>query len=262
LDMQYLRARYYDSQTGRFASVDPFEGFVEEPITRHRYVYGADNPITYVDPSGAITMSDILASLAILGILAASFQQSYASAAQRASGIKEDVTWSGILVSLSGGSFPNKPIPSFDFGLGATVFSVESSIIPSPTDPGYYRVSDGLVIAVHSNFSLKGLGARKGITPVDFAISAYELKSPAILGIGEGILRGGYITSTIAASVGVEKGTGLGPGYGLQGILMGYAQGNANGYFGSNVHNAALALGIGISIPIGFEYDRVEDIPS
>lgn len=57
---------------GRFASVDPFSGLVELPMSRHRYMYGNANPITYLDPSGEIsmTMNDIAAAGAIFAIFA------------------------------------------------------------------------------------------------------------------------------------------------------------------------------------------------
>jgi len=44
-DMYYLRARYYDPAIGRFLSQDPLPA-------GHSYVYGANNPVRYVDPSG------------------------------------------------------------------------------------------------------------------------------------------------------------------------------------------------------------------
>lgn len=43
--LQYLRARYYDPQTGRFLSRDPLPG-------GHPYAYAGNNPVRYVDPSG------------------------------------------------------------------------------------------------------------------------------------------------------------------------------------------------------------------
>ena len=61
LDLQYLRARYYDPTTGRFISTDPFEGNIEQPVSRHRYLYGNANPVTFSDPSG------LIASVAELG---------------------------------------------------------------------------------------------------------------------------------------------------------------------------------------------------
>jgi RHS repeat-associated protein len=43
--LQYLRARYYDAATGRFASRDPL------PLMQ-RYAYAGGNPVNFVDPSG------------------------------------------------------------------------------------------------------------------------------------------------------------------------------------------------------------------
>ena len=48
----YLRARYYDPQTGRFLTKDPVRGSVRRPARQHAYVYGLNNPLRYRDPSG------------------------------------------------------------------------------------------------------------------------------------------------------------------------------------------------------------------
>jgi RHS repeat-associated protein len=50
--LQYLRARYYDPNLGRFTSTDPREGSLDSPISRHRYLYANDNPLTFFDPTG------------------------------------------------------------------------------------------------------------------------------------------------------------------------------------------------------------------
>jgi RHS repeat-associated protein len=47
-----LRARYYDAETGRFLSQDPFEGTLEQPYSQHLYQYSYSNPVRYTDPSG------------------------------------------------------------------------------------------------------------------------------------------------------------------------------------------------------------------
>ncbi len=49
---QYLNARFYDPETGRFMSEDTYRGTSEEPSTLNYYAYCANNPINYVDPSG------------------------------------------------------------------------------------------------------------------------------------------------------------------------------------------------------------------
>jgi RHS repeat-associated protein len=75
LEMQYLRARYYDATIGRFVSSDSFEGWQDQPMSHHRYIYGNDNPIVFFDPSGA--SADIAlgggsgVAITILNILAA-----------------------------------------------------------------------------------------------------------------------------------------------------------------------------------------------
>ncbi len=48
----YLRARYYDPSLGRFISVDPFLGRLEQPVTQNRYIYVHNNSLLFTDPGG------------------------------------------------------------------------------------------------------------------------------------------------------------------------------------------------------------------
>lgn len=50
--LQYLRARYYDTETGRFNVADTYLGDVSEPLTLNRYTYTVNNPVMHNDPSG------------------------------------------------------------------------------------------------------------------------------------------------------------------------------------------------------------------
>jgi hypothetical protein len=61
--------------TGRFTTTDPFEGFLGDPGTLHRYSYARSNPIAFSDPSGrltnftgAIVVSGLISGLASLAI--------------------------------------------------------------------------------------------------------------------------------------------------------------------------------------------------
>jgi RHS repeat-associated protein len=74
---QYHRARWMDPRAGRFVGTDPFEGFEFEPITLHRYLYAATDPVNQRDPSGLlfadVTIAAYLgtvlqASIAIVGL--------------------------------------------------------------------------------------------------------------------------------------------------------------------------------------------------
>jgi RHS repeat-associated protein len=55
-DQYYMRARYYDSITGRFMGEDPIWG-------TQLYAYSSNNPVRLVDPSGEATMEDFWRAL-------------------------------------------------------------------------------------------------------------------------------------------------------------------------------------------------------
>jgi RHS repeat-associated protein len=51
--LYYYRARYYDPSVGRFLQQDPDPGKLASPSTfLSKYIYGANNPVMYSDPSG------------------------------------------------------------------------------------------------------------------------------------------------------------------------------------------------------------------
>ena len=50
--LQYMNARYYDPNTGRFLSQDSYKGTATEPWTQHLYAYCGNNPVNMVDPTG------------------------------------------------------------------------------------------------------------------------------------------------------------------------------------------------------------------
>ena len=52
LGSHYLRARYYRPNIGRFWTMDTFEGMESDPLSLHKYLYAADNPVNLRDPSG------------------------------------------------------------------------------------------------------------------------------------------------------------------------------------------------------------------
>ena len=52
MGLYYLNARYYNPEDGRFMTEDSYRGEIMNPETGHLYVYCANNPVNYVDPSG------------------------------------------------------------------------------------------------------------------------------------------------------------------------------------------------------------------
>ncbi|MFE6799894.1 RHS repeat-associated core domain-containing protein [Paenibacillus chitinolyticus] len=50
--LQYLRARWYDPNLGRFINEDTYEGQLDNPLSLNLYTYVSNNPLTRIDPSG------------------------------------------------------------------------------------------------------------------------------------------------------------------------------------------------------------------
>ena len=50
--LEYLRARYYNADKGRFFQKDTYLGDITDPLTLNRYAYVKNSPLNYADPSG------------------------------------------------------------------------------------------------------------------------------------------------------------------------------------------------------------------
>ena len=61
--LQYLRARWYDGQVGRFTRADPMTSILNRNGGDNAYVYVSQNPINSVDPSGYFSDNAIVYSL-------------------------------------------------------------------------------------------------------------------------------------------------------------------------------------------------------
>ena len=53
-DLSYYRARYYDSEVGRFVSKDVYVGAVGRPSSHNQFTYVENDPVNLVDPSGNV----------------------------------------------------------------------------------------------------------------------------------------------------------------------------------------------------------------
>ena len=53
--LQYLRARYYQPDTGAFGVADTLLGTVTSPLTLNRYLYCSADPVNFSDPSGHLS---------------------------------------------------------------------------------------------------------------------------------------------------------------------------------------------------------------
>ena len=58
LGLYHLRARHYDPDRGRFMTMDPYPGDIEEPASLHKYLYTFADPVNFIDPSGLAALAE------------------------------------------------------------------------------------------------------------------------------------------------------------------------------------------------------------
>jgi RHS repeat-associated protein len=69
LGFYYLRARYMNPQSGRFQTMDSFEGVIQDPLSLHKYLYANADPVNKLDPTGhyTATMNELGATTSLQG---------------------------------------------------------------------------------------------------------------------------------------------------------------------------------------------------
>jgi len=65
----YLRARWYDSLSGRFNRMDPFTGSPQDPQSLHKYLYCHANPVMNIDPSGMFSLREMFCVAMLAGCI-------------------------------------------------------------------------------------------------------------------------------------------------------------------------------------------------
>jgi RHS repeat-associated protein len=77
LNLYYNRVRYLNSNTGRFWSMDTFEGDDESPLSLHKYLYASADPVDRQDPSGHESLAEISVGVAITSVLSGAAAKAY-----------------------------------------------------------------------------------------------------------------------------------------------------------------------------------------
>jgi len=95
-------ARYYNTMTGRFVSMDPESGIITDPKTLHKYEYAGGDPVNAKDPTGRNT---IAATGIIIGTIAIPAETAEAALAVAiACVLNKAATTLEVLSQTSGGS--------------------------------------------------------------------------------------------------------------------------------------------------------------
>lgn len=69
LGLYYNRARYLSTNHGRFWNADVFEGFQNDPQSLHRYLYAHADPVNGWDPSGYVSLGEMMGKMKISSVI-------------------------------------------------------------------------------------------------------------------------------------------------------------------------------------------------
>jgi len=89
--LYYNRARYMDPTTGTFISMDSYSGSIYDPVSLHKYLYANANPVTYTDPTGYFSFSELMVTQKIQGII---------NSVQMSSGLFKVLRWVNAIVTV------------------------------------------------------------------------------------------------------------------------------------------------------------------
>jgi len=67
--MYYLRARYMRPETGRFWTMDSYEGSADDPATLHKYLYASGDGANNLDPSGHMSIAEAMITVAVAAVI-------------------------------------------------------------------------------------------------------------------------------------------------------------------------------------------------
>jgi RHS repeat-associated protein len=245
LNQYYLRAREYNPSLGRLSSVDPLEGNPMEPMSRHRYLYGNANPVSFSDPSGMfslaeLTVVDLIASIQIGSII----QGLVGNYVTKTSG---NVSWEGIIGTFNASLYPiSSSLPSLlGLSFSGSISAVEafSEVVGNSQAEGKW-----LLFQIGYSFGFSGI-------PVGGSISSFtKLTSPRLFYDVYGGGLGGFVTSGSGSlfTFPFSNQSLSSPLYpNALGLIMGYGYGYSIG------GGAGLSIGIdlqaGVSIPVAYD---------
>jgi RHS repeat-associated protein len=181
----YLRQRFYDTSSGRFGRMDTYEGKLQEPLTLNKYLYAHSNPINLTDPSGLFTLTEVMATSAIIGALVGGSFGAYYGTQQSGKFFSYE-TLKYALVGAVGGAAAGAMIGGAIYltpaGLGPTIQTGLRQLLVKAG--GAHSTT---AVAMISGF---GIGFTAGILEPDYAVGLGSAATTAFSVLNDGLVRG------------------------------------------------------------------------
>jgi RHS repeat-associated protein len=228
----YLRARYYNQQTGRFVTTDPFHGSIYDPVSLHKYLYANVNPVMNSDPSGMLTLFEVSFVVGLIVVLTATFHSIVILGSHL--GSQRLIDWNG---------YVNTTAVDVVLAAGFLIGVVESQCVL--TKDNEYKRGTGVF-----EYQMYGLSA--SFPDLSSTIGSISLVTPGFLG-PDPILLSGLVTwwsATLAA------GTGLS----YTAFLMGLGSGKF-GWLPSTVVGYDFGIDIMSGLGLALGYDQSTCFP-
>ncbi|MCO1604046.1 DNRLRE domain-containing protein [Desulfosporosinus nitroreducens] len=189
--LQFLRARYYDPSMGRFQTRDSYLGEIISPLSLNRYVYTANNPVMYSDPSGHIPNPDTFQAYSYKPTLAEQFLQYSPMNARPEPTVNKPIT--EVIRSLK-----NPQVVPENILVGPTISnSVNNSV----------RVTDSKSYADHT--SAKKPNYNKVLCDGEDISSQGTSNADYLVSSGKQLILGNYTNDVTALGTAGQIGTGL-----------------------------------------------------
>ena len=195
----YLRARYYDQATGRFASRDPFCGVPSDPRSLHTYTYAHADPINGRDPTGLFTLIEVTVATAIMGAIAGALLGASAGV-KRTGSLLSGTTIKYMVIGLLGGAALGALI-----GSAVYIASIAPSAIAGILRTGLTKLWSKLD-ARHSRSALAALtgfalGLVVGLLDPDLFVSIASVGTTVAVLLTDAVFRGAAVERRPIAQV-------------------------------------------------------------
>ena len=148
MGLLYLRARWYDPDTGRFLTKDPFPGLTVFPQTQHPYVYCHNDPVNYTDPSGRFVGALIVSTLLSGAIAAGVAGVAYARNNPCENIWQSSGFWKAVGIGFVSGAVGGLVGGLVGYGVGAVAGALVAPLLPTAGLGGW--IAAGVVVGVVS----------------------------------------------------------------------------------------------------------------
>lgn len=158
-----MRARDYDSSTGRFRGSDVYPATVGQPATWHRYTFAGNNPVNFTDPTGYFTLAEQLTSTGLVSDLIKTYSKNLGKLFLTAVRISECVIRPGQQLRTMGARLVELGVPRGEvmYAKGSEMIAAGLTELNTAIKQAYKDIADDLKKGIKDKWDGLAKGAPK-----------------------------------------------------------------------------------------------------